>query len=276
MPLSVISGLLSAISWGTGDFLGGLTSKRSRPLIVATVMQIIGAAFLLILAIVTKEGAPTGESLAWSVAAGIAGGIALLLLYSAFATGKLGIAAPVSGVVGASIPIVVAAITEGTPTSLQFGGFLLALAAVWLLAGGSLEGVDFHSIAIPVIAGVGFGLYYVLVAQAGSGGFFWPLTAQRTMAFAALAVYALIRRQSIRPPRALLPALLAVGIFDTGGNIFYLLAATTGRIDTAAVLSSLYPAMTVFLAHFVLHEQLGRSQWVGVILALAAIPLIVA
>ncbi len=238
-------------------------------------MQWLGALLLLVIALVVREPLPAVTPLLWAVAAGSAGGVALLLLYTGLATGAMGIVAPVSGVVGAIIPILVAAITLGAPSIVQLAGFVLALIAVWLLAGSGGGGFHWRMLVLPVFAGVGFGLFYVLMGRVGNGSFFWPLAVARTAAGLVLIPWALVRKAPLAPGRALLPMVALVALFDTGGNLFYLLAAQNGRLDTAAVLSSLYPGVTVLLAWLILKERLTRPQWAGVAAALAAIPLIV-
>lgn len=273
---TVVSSLLSAVSWGTGDFMGGLLSRRVGPLGVTIAMEWLGALLLAAIALIVDEAMPAAAPLLWAAAAGVAGAVGLLLLYIGLASGSMGIVAPLTGVVGAIIPILVAAFTLGAPSTLQVGGFGMALASVWLLASSGGSGFHWRMLVLPLLAGTGFGLYYVLMARVGSAGFFWPLATARTAAGLLLIPWALLRRQPLSPPRALLPMTALVAFFDTGGNLFYLLAAQSGRLDTAAVLSSLYPAVTVLLAWLVLKERLSPPQWAGVAAALVAIPLIVA
>jgi drug/metabolite transporter (DMT)-like permease len=75
------------------------------------------------------------------------------------------------------------------------------------------------------------------------------------------------------PPRDLWGFSIVNGVLDIGGNAFYVLAAQTGRLDVAAVLSALYPASTVLLAWIFLKERLTWLQTAGVLLAFAAIVL---
>jgi drug/metabolite transporter (DMT)-like permease len=238
-------------------------------------MQWIGALLLAVIALLVRESLPPATTLLWAVGAGVAGSVALLLLYTGLASGAMGIVAPVAGMVGAIIPILVAAFTLGAPSPLQIAGFVLALVAVWLLAGSGGGAFQWRMLTLPILAGVGFGLFYVLMARAGDSGFWWPLVMARTTAGLVLIPWALLRKTSLTPPRALLPMTALVALFDTGGNLFYLLAAQSGRMDTAAVLSSLYPGVTVLLAWIVLKERLSLPQWAGVAAALVAIPLIV-
>lgn len=273
---AVVSGLLSSLSWGTGDFMGGLLSRRAGPLPITIVMEWMGALLLAAIALIVGEAIPAAAPLLWAAGAGLAGAVGLLLLYTGLARGTMGIVAPLAGVVGAIIPILVAAITLGAPSTLQLLGFALALAAVWLLASSGSGDFHWRMLGLPLLAGAGFGLYYALMAGVGNGGFFWPLATARTAAGLLLIPWALLRKQPLAPPAVLLPMTALVALFDTGGNLFYLLAAQSGRLDTAAVLSSLYPAVTVLLAWLVLKERLTPPQWAGVAAALIAIPLIVA
>lgn len=275
VSISVLGGLLSALSWGTGDFFGGMLSKRAHAASVTLASGALGAIVMMVVAVLRQEPWPASGAVLWAALGGVAGAAGLLLLYKGLSTGVMGIVAPVSGIVGVALPILVAALTLGLPSPLQVAGFALALAAVWLLAGGSVHGMRCSMLALPVGAGLGFGAFFVLMAQGGSEGFFWPLAIARTASALALFPYARLQGAPVILNRALLPSAAAVALFDTGGNLFYLLAAQWGRLDTAAVLSSLYPAMTVALAWIVLEEQLSRPQWAGVVAALAAIPLLV-
>ena len=276
ISIGVLGGLLSALSWGTGDFFGGLLSKRAHPATVTIAGAALGALLVAVVALLRREALPTGGTALWAVLAGLAGAIGLVLLYRGLSTGVMGVVAPVTGIGGATVPILVAALTLGLPSPLQMAGFVLARVAVWLLAGGTTRGAQWSMLALPVAAGLGFGVFFVLMAQVGQEGFFWPLAIARTSAALSLLPYARVQRAPVILPSSLLPAAAAVALFDTGGNLFYLLAAQWGRLDTAAVLSSFYPAMTVVLAWFVLKERLSLPQWAGVAAALAAIPLIVA
>jgi len=64
------------------------------------------------------------------------------------------------------------------------------------------------------------------------------------------------------------------GFLDIMGSALFVRASQTGRLDTAVVLSSLYPAITVLLARVFLREQFNRSKTVGMLTALLAVPLV--
>ncbi len=273
-PLSIIFGLVSAISWGTGDFCGGLATKRSPGLRIVMVTEFVGAAVLIALALAVGEAAPTGASFLFAIGAGLAGVVGLGALYQGLAAGQMGVIAPLSAIVGGVVPIVVGLATEGAPSPVQLLGFGVALLAVWLLAAAGEFRPSRRELLLAVVAGLGFGFYFVLIAYASDGGLFWNLSAARVVAGLALLALLLITRQPLWPTRSAWGLTTGAGVADAGGNLFFALAAQAGRLDVAAVLSSLYPGMTVLLARLVLDERLTRAQITGVVAALVAVMLI--
>jgi drug/metabolite transporter (DMT)-like permease len=268
-------GLLSALVWGAGDFFGGLATRRARPFSVVLVAEVAGALLLALAALLLLQPLPPPTDLGWSAGAGLAGAVGLLALYTALAGGHMGIVAPISAVVAAVVPIVVGAMLEGLPTPTQLAGFGVALGAVWLLSSSGERSASARDLRLALLAGLGFGFYFVLIDRTGAVGGFWNLAFARTVAALALLLLMLLLRHPLLPPRDVLPINVLNGSLDAGGNLFFLLAAQTGRLDVASVLSSLYPGTTVLLAWLVLGERLNRPQAAGVAAALAAIVLIV-
>ena len=146
---------------------------------------------------------------------------------------------------------------------------------MWLLSRGESD-VPFQAreLALPVAAGIGFGLFFVLVDRVCSRSLVWPLVAARLSSILLLAVLMATRRQTPMPDANQIPVIALNGILDTAGNAFFALAARTGRLDISAVIASLYPAATVLLAWFILKERLVRQQWLGAAGALVALVLI--
>jgi drug/metabolite transporter (DMT)-like permease len=210
----------------------------------------------------------------WGGAAGICGAVGLVLLYRSLASGTMSVAAPVSALVAAALPVLVGFFMDGLVGWLTLGGFLLALIAVWLISGGVGMKFDLHSFFMPVVAGVAFGAFFVFIHFASSVSTLWPLVAVRIVSVTSLFLFSLITRQQWTPAReSWLPIFLS-SILDTAGNAFYILSAQTGRMDVAAVLGSLYPGSTVVLAYFILKERVSRWQMVGILAALVAIVMI--
>jgi drug/metabolite transporter (DMT)-like permease len=271
---SAALGLTSAASWGAGDFCGGLATRRGSVYGVVIGAHASGAVLFLALALALREAAPAFANLAACAAAGLFGSLGLLALYRALAMGRMGIAAPVSGVLSAAVPVVAGALLEGRPGGFRLIGFALALVAVWLVSRTDDGAFCVRDIGLPVAAGLGFGLFIVIIGRASAGGVFWPLVAARVASLGALTLVAGLSRQPLLPARHDLPLVALAGLFDAGGNAFVVLAAHAGRLDVAAVLSSLYPATTVVLAWVFLHERISRWQLAGLVLALAAIVII--
>jgi drug/metabolite transporter (DMT)-like permease len=206
--------------------------------------------------------------------AGVAGVIGLLSFYSALSLGKMGIAAPVSAVLTASLPVLFSAVTTQLPTLLQLGGFVLALLAIGLIARPERTVGPPKGLWLALLAGCCFGGFFILISRVQHDSTFWPLATARFTSVVVLATMLRLQRKPLLPAMAVAPLVVLAGLLDAGGNAFFVLAAHSGRLDVAAVLSSLYPAATVLLAALLLRERVSRSQGAGILLVLLAIPLI--
>ncbi len=159
----VLFGLLSALTWGAGDFNGGLAVKRSNPYGVVVVAHSISLALLLVLVAIIGEPIPPLEDWLWGGAAGLTGGIGLLILYRALAEGRMSVAAPVSALLAAALPVLVGIFQDGNPGAWTLFGFILALAAVWLVSGGEGVIIRFDDLRQPIIAGITFGAFFIFL-----------------------------------------------------------------------------------------------------------------
>jgi len=275
MPNLVSPGLslAAAGTWGAADFSGGIATKRANPFGVVAIAHAVGWAFMLLLALIFAERVPGWRSLAWGMLAGAVGGIGLAAFYKALAVGKMGINAPLSAVITAVLPVIFSFRTEGLPRLLQFGGFALALVSICLMTF-QRDGVgNSQGIGLAVIAGFGFSGFLLFIKLAGTQAVFWPLVSART---ASCLLMTGIIASSVRDwkPGGAMTAILIAGVLDSSANALYVAAAQRGRLDVAAILSSLYPASTVILARLVLKERLSRLQTAGVLAALVAVVMI--
>jgi drug/metabolite transporter (DMT)-like permease len=174
--------------------------------------------------------------------------------------------------------VLVGSLLEGFPGAIPFLGFLFALAAIWLIS--QEDGKDNHFLArlsdlrLPLLAGIGFGLFFILMDIAARDTTLWPMLASRAGGVLIVAIYMLFRRDSWRLGRDLWPILMLNTFLDVGGTALYVFASQAGRLDVAAVISSLFPGTTVILAALLLKERVSRSQSVGILLALTAIVLL--
>jgi drug/metabolite transporter (DMT)-like permease len=269
-------GLAASLSWGTSDFSGGMAAKRVHIFGVMTISYAVGLVLLIALAVARGEPVAAASDLLWAAGAGLAGAAGLTAQYRALAVGRMGIVAPVAAVLGATIPVIFSAFSEGVPGSLRVIGFGLAILGVALISRARTAGSGADGLGLAVIAGLGFGLFFILIDQVSDDAVFWPLVAARGASFAVLLIVALSSGQTWLPSRSGLRIVLLAGALDVGGNTFFLLAAQSGRLDVASVLSSLYPAVTVILARGILKEHVTRAQGIGIAAALIAIPLIAA
>jgi uncharacterized membrane protein len=275
MPsIAILFGLLSAITWGAGDFNGGLAVKRSNPYGVIAVAHTLSLLLLLITVFIVGEPVPPLHDWLWGGISGLAGAIGLLLLYRALAEGRMSVAAPVSAVVAATLPVLVGLLQDGLPGLWVLIGFALALIAVWLVSGGEGLIIRFDDLRQPVIAGIAFGAFFIFIERASQTALLWPLIAVRVVSVSTMLGYALLTRQDWMPKRESMIPLLLSSLLDTLGNAFYALSARTGRLDVAAVLGALYPGATVLLAWVFLKENISRIQTLGILLALGAIILL--
>jgi drug/metabolite transporter (DMT)-like permease len=271
--LSIFYGIASAATWGAGDFLGGLATKRTSPYRVLFLGQLSGLILFFALALITVEAVPPTTDLLWAALASLLGVAGLVFLYRALAGGQMTIAAPVSALFSAFIPVVFAILTTGLPSTTTLVGFLLAFLAVWLISqtdGMNLR-VSLADLRLPLTSGLFFGLYFIVLHKATLHGFFWPVAGSRLVGVLVLGSIALLRRQPAMPPPGLWSIVILSGILDVTGNGLYALAARTGRLDVAAVLGALYPASTVLLAWIFLKEKISTIQTIGILCAFAAI-----
>ncbi len=270
----VVFGLASAIAWGAGDFGGGWASRRAPVLAISLVVQVVGFFVYVALATVAREPTPEPATIAISVAAGVVVTIGIIGLYQGLAVGRMGVVAPVTGLIAALLPVVVGIARDGLPSTAVLSGIVLALVAVVMVsrvpgAGGSRSGLEFA-----LVAGVGIGAFNILAGELPDGQVFGPLVVIKTAAATVIVAILVVGRRTWRMPPRLVGIGVAVGLFDMVGNACYVLATQAGRLDVAATLSSLYPVTTILLAVAFLGERVTRSHALGIAAAIAGIVLI--
>jgi drug/metabolite transporter (DMT)-like permease len=276
--LAAAAGLLAATSWGAGDFGGGLAAKRLPVFLALLGAQVVGLIGALLATALSGEGVPASTDAAWAIAAAVFGALGLAGLYRALADGRMGIVAPITGILTAAIPVAVGIAMVGLPAPVRLAGFGLAIVAI-LLVSTADDGVTGRSgILLAVGAGVAFGLYSTCVGQIETG-VFAPLAVSRATSCLLVLVILLASRTPVRAPFAGQPRLVGlvilVGTLDLLGNAAFLLAAQAGGLALAAVLGALYPVATVVLAAAILRESIGRIHGAGIAVAAFATVLIV-
>ena len=275
-------GLAAVMAWGTSDFLGGYATRRANAFLYTTVVNLGGLVMVVALASATHAPFPSARSAAWVLAGGISGGAALAIFYRALSSGRMGLTAPVAAVLGAAIPAIFSMFTEGLPGRIPRLGFLFAAIGLWLITrteanqGQGEDGGKPEGIGLAVLAGIGFASFYLCVRQAGDASPLWiaSLTRSGGLLITALIVLMIGKFRDITPAGIRWGVL--TGCIDSAGTILFVHASQTGRLDEAVVISSLYPAVTVLLARVFLKEHFTRWRFLGLLAALAAVPMITA
>jgi drug/metabolite transporter (DMT)-like permease len=270
--------LSGAVLWGVGDFLGGFASRRLAVLAVLAISQAVGLVGVACWVWIAGDRFPGLVEILPAAAAGVAGLIGLGALYRGLAIGAMGIVAPISAA-SPLVPLAVDAARGLTPAALQWLGIVLVLAGIVVLSR-EPSGVGTTRIAagagLAVVAALGFGGFLVGLDAGSDESAPWAVVAARSAAVTTVLAAAALTSTSLRTPVRFLPILLAVGIFDTGANVCVAFATTKGAAGIVAVLSALYPIVTVVLARLVLGERLSVPRRAGGIVALAGAALVAA
>lgn len=295
--MAALLALASSLAWGVGDFLGGRVASRAPALTVTVTTQLAGFVLVLLVAPVAGGTASAGAMGLGAVAGGV-GGLGLVLYFRALAIGPMGVVAPLSGAVGAMVPV-----TAGLATGEEVGGLALLGIVAGLVAvvlstvnpGGGTEATPLGGAAaaprrarmraavgpggravgplLGLLAGLAFGLFFVLLDRTPPGSGLWPLVGARAASVPLLAVVAVVRGRAW-PARADVGQVIVSGLLDSTANALFLFATRLGLLALTGLLSSLYPVVIVLLARQVLGERLARVQAAGVALAMVAVALV--
>lgn len=281
--MAALLALVSSLMWGVGDFVGGLASRRASPLQVVVVSTPVG--WLLVLPVAVLLGGDAAGSAWVGIVGGAAGSLGILALYAGLTLGPMGVVSPLSAVLGAAIPVVAGLALGERPAPAAYAGMLLAAVAIVTVGlepraptdDAGHQRLTRRALALSVMAGAGFGLFFVFMGLAPDGAGLWPVVFARGTASVLMIVVALavrLRSGTAMAPRgrAVLLLCVAVGVLDVSANSLYVVAVQQpgGLLAVISVLGSLYPAATVLLARFVLAERLRPLQKVGMVTALAA------
>jgi drug/metabolite transporter (DMT)-like permease len=293
--------LAAVFIWGASDFTGGYASRRANAFVFTAAAHACAFVLMLSFALTQHAPLPSRTGILWALLAGAIGGFSLAVFYRALAEGKMGLTAPIAALLGAAIPTLADIAIEGAPHAWTFAGFALAIVAIWLITraepvreaepdsapqseeenddqiddeektGGVPKGV-----AVAALSGVGFAAFYLCIRQAGAGSPLWIATISRAASFIVTAVAVIATKAPLRLdlPRAAMATI--AGSFDITGSALFIFASQHGRLDEAVVISSLYPAVTVILARLILKEHFSRWRFIGLLAALAAVPMIAA
>lgn len=280
--VAIAFALGSSLLWGLSDYLGGFKSRTFAVPVVLAGMYL--SSLLVMLAFVGARGepAPSSQYVLAGLGAGLVGILALGAFYTALSIGTMSIVAPIAST-GVALPVVVGLIGGDDPGPVRGAGLGLAVVGVVLASRQEDPGAAHAprqrlSIVLAVVAGLGFGSYFVLAKIGASGDVAWALVLSRASAFPLIATIAVVtlRRGATRPGGLALATLAGIGLIDLGANFLYNYASTIGELSSVAVASSLYPVTTIMLAAVLLGERVRGAQRIGVIVALTGVVMIAA
>jgi drug/metabolite transporter (DMT)-like permease len=290
--VSVGLGMVAASTWGGSDFAGGIGARRNPALLVVASGHFVTLLFLLAVCGFWHLPVPPQKEFLEGAIGGLEGSLALVTFYRALAMGAMGLTATLTGLLTALVPVVYGLWADGLPAPLAVGGSLLGVIALWLIchssagANGEGETAPPAALVLGALSGAGFGLQLILLKLASGGGVFWALTSARIGGVAGMCLILLFawpRRPGAGTSEDAAPVRvwkgfwrigIVAGGLDTIGNVGYTVAAHTGRLDLAALVSSLYPGFTILLAAVLLRERPSRRQTWGMAIALASVVLL--
>ncbi|NNC80323.1 MAG: DMT family transporter [Acidimicrobiales bacterium] len=271
--MAIVLSLIVAAAFGTGDFFGGLSAKRLH------ITQVVGGSHLIgligvFLASVLIDNTFTLADFTIGMAAGAFGALGVGLLYHGLARGPMSIVAPITAVTSAAVPA-----TWGVVSGDRFGllgwiGVAIAFVAIWLTAVAKDDSgaeVNVQVVVEALLAGVGFGVFFILLDFTDGDSAPWPIVGARLLSATLIVGWLLANRRQLVPTDQTSRSLVVLtGIFDTGSNVLFLYALRVGDLTTVSVLTALYPISTIVLARLVLHERMSRPQLFGAGLAMMA------
>ena len=274
---SVGLGLIAAATWGGSDFAGGIGARRYPALLIVVSGHLVTLVLLLAVCGFGHLPLPHRTEFLEGAIGGLEGALALAAFYQALAMGAMGLTAALTGLLTALVPVLYGLWNEGLPAPFAIAGLLLGCIAIWLIAHAPGHTTPPAALWLGAISGAGFGLQLVLLKLAANGGVLWALTSARMGGVAGVAAILLFAWPRL-VNKPVLSGFWWVGILagglDTIGNVGYTLAAHNGRLDIAAMVSSLYPGCTILLAAIILGERASRRQTLGVAVALVSVVLL--
>jgi drug/metabolite transporter (DMT)-like permease len=282
--LAVLLALATAVGYSGSDYAAGLAARRASVVRVTVLVEIANTALLLAVVPLASSQAPSLRSLAWGSAAGVGGVAGALALYAGFRRASFSVVSSVSAVSAAAFSALTGLLLGERPGALSLAGIVLALPAIAGVSASAGQpdagqpGGAGHAAGVTwgLIAGAGFGLFFISLNLAGSGTNLWPLAAAGLAGVAAVICVAAFTRQLRMPPAGSRWLSVLSGVTAAAGTLCYFLATHRGLLAVTAVISSLYPAGTILLARILLGERLTAARIIGLCLAAASVGLIAA
>ena len=276
--MAIIFALLSALSYGTSDFLAGLASRRFASELITFAAQALGVITAAVAIILFPGSGPTESALAWGAVSGIGSGLGVLALYHGLAVARMAVVATLSAVLTAVVPVIVGVALGNRLGVVAVAGILIAVPAIGLISwqpGEEDARAARDGPLYGVLAGLGFALLFIALDRAGTRAGAWPLLPGQLVSLVVIGPFAFRALSTVdRPSQITVLQTLGTGILSGTANLLFLAATARGQLAIVAVLTSLYPAFTVLLARVALSEHWTRRQAAGLLTALVAVILV--
>jgi len=278
--LAILLALAAALGYGGSDFAAGLASRSAgiiQVTLIASVVSLLPVAAALPFA---AGHPPSATALAWGAGGGLAGTAGALALYLGFRQAAFSVAGPLSAVGAAGFSVLAGLLLGERPTALALTGIVLALPAILgvsasaVRTGSGARGRPGRGVLAGLAAGAGFALLFIGLDRAGSGSGLWPVAAAQLAEFAGVLVMAGVTGNVRRPAARASWLAVLTGATGAAGTLLYFFATHTGFLAVTAVLTSLYPAVTIVLARTLAGERLTGLRLAGLSLAVACVTLI--
>jgi drug/metabolite transporter (DMT)-like permease len=251
---------------------------RRLPVFAVTVVSQAAGLLGLLLAL-ALHGAVGGRAFLLGLLAGVGGGAGLAAFYKALSLGTMSVVSPIAAC-SAVVPFGISLATGERPAAIAVVGAVVALGGAVLASVEERRSESperARAVVLAVVAAAALGLFvYFLGLGSREGDALSTLLGARGGSLSLLVALALSRRAPVRLPRRALAPVAAVGLADVGANALFAFASGHGLLALVSVLGSLYPVVTLLLAHVLLHERLTRGQQAGVAIALAGVVAIAA
>jgi drug/metabolite transporter (DMT)-like permease len=274
--------LFSALSWGTADFFGGLTTRRFGIVLVGVVSQSAGLVLTGLFIVIGGSPMPDAHGLWFGAAAGVCAVIGLGSLYQGLAVGPMSVVAPITAL-EVVVPVTVGFVRGDRPSPLQIAGIVVGIVGVVLASRETAADADataprIRGVVYGVVAAIFLGLLVTFLNEAGKESAPWAVFTLRLVSVPVFLVALLVTRgwRGRHPSSGDTATMVGVGLLDNLANVTFALAGQTGLLALISVVGALYPVATVLLAWTFLKERLTGSQWIGVAMAFAGVGLIAA
>jgi drug/metabolite transporter (DMT)-like permease len=290
--IAILLALAAAAGYGGSDYTAGLASRRASAIRVTLMSEAVSVVVVGLALAAFGAGPPSLHGVAWGSVAGLAGMSGALALYVGYRHAAFSVAGPLSAVGAAGFSVLAGLLLGERPTALALTGIALALPAIVGVSAStrSASGPPADGAPAPepgaarrraelgvtygLVAGACFALLFIGLNEAGSGSGLWPVFSGQAVALAAVICVAACTRD-LRLPEARGGGLAALtGLMGAPATILYFVATHHGLLAVTAVITSLYPAVTILLARVLLGERLTAFRLGGLVLAAASVSLI--